>query len=97
MGKVTGFLEYEREVPTRRPIEERVNDYFEIYQDFDDANEPLVQLKSYTLLNLAATYNVRANWQVFGRLNNILDKHYEEVFGYGTLPINFFGGTNFSW
>ncbi|HTB12761.1 MAG TPA: glutamate synthase subunit beta [Bryobacteraceae bacterium] len=37
MGKITGFLEYEREVPTRRPIEERVNDYFEIYQDFEDA------------------------------------------------------------
>ncbi len=37
MGKVTGFLEYEREVPTRRPVDERVNDYFEIYQDFDDA------------------------------------------------------------
>jgi glutamate synthase (NADPH/NADH) small chain len=37
MGKVTGFLEYEREVPTRRPIGERVNDYFEIYQEFDDA------------------------------------------------------------
>jgi glutamate synthase (NADPH/NADH) small chain len=37
MGKVTGFLEYEREVPARRPIEERVNDYFEIYQPFDDA------------------------------------------------------------
>ena len=37
MGKVTGFLEYEREVPTRRPIEERINDYFEIYQDFEDA------------------------------------------------------------
>ncbi len=37
MGKVTGFLEYEREVPARRPVEERVNDYFEIYQDFDDA------------------------------------------------------------
>src|SRR6202451_3265725 len=37
MGKVTGFLEYEREVPTRRPIGERVNDYFEIYEDFEDA------------------------------------------------------------
>src|SRR5580692_3414642 len=36
MGKVTGFLEYEREVPARRPVEERVNDYFEIYQDFGD-------------------------------------------------------------
>jgi glutamate synthase (NADPH/NADH) small chain len=37
MGKVTGFLEFEREVPARRPVEERVNDYFEIYQEFDDA------------------------------------------------------------
>ena len=34
MGKVTGFLEYERELPTRRPVDERVNDWFEIYQDF---------------------------------------------------------------
>ena len=37
MGKVTGFLEYEREVPARRPVVERVNDYSEIYQDFNDA------------------------------------------------------------
>src|SRR3954451_22471622 len=34
MGKVTGFLEYQREVPTRRPVIERVNDWFEIYQEF---------------------------------------------------------------
>jgi glutamate synthase (NADPH/NADH) small chain len=34
VGKVTGFLEYQREVPARRPITERVNDYFEVYQDF---------------------------------------------------------------
>src|SRR6516162_3008688 len=34
MGKVTGFLEYERETPTRRPIGERVNDWFEVYEDF---------------------------------------------------------------
>ena len=34
MGKVTGFLEFERETPARRPVEERVNDWFEIYQDF---------------------------------------------------------------
>src|SRR5712672_1713948 len=34
MGKVTGFMEYARELPTRRPVEERVNDWFEIYQDF---------------------------------------------------------------
>jgi glutamate synthase (NADPH/NADH) small chain len=34
MGKPTGFLEYTRETPTRRPVVERVNDWFEVYQDF---------------------------------------------------------------
>src|SRR5215468_8082445 len=34
MGSVKGFMELERETPTRRPVEERVNDWFEIYQDF---------------------------------------------------------------
>ncbi len=34
MGKDTGFLEYTRELPTRRPVADRINDYFEIYRDF---------------------------------------------------------------
>ncbi len=37
MGKATGFLEYARETPERRPIVERVNDWFEVYQDFPAA------------------------------------------------------------
>jgi len=36
MGKTTGFLEYTRELPSRRPVTERVNDWFEIYQPFPD-------------------------------------------------------------
>ncbi len=36
MGKVTGFLEYTRELPQRRPVDERVKDYFEIYQPFPE-------------------------------------------------------------
>ena len=36
MGKVTGFLEYQRQTPQRRPVAERVNDYFEVYQPFSD-------------------------------------------------------------
>jgi glutamate synthase (NADPH/NADH) small chain len=36
MGKTTGFLEYSRELPQRRPVLERVNDWFEIYQDFPE-------------------------------------------------------------
>jgi glutamate synthase (NADPH/NADH) small chain len=36
VGKVTGFKEYAREVPERRSIEVRVNDYFEVYQPFPE-------------------------------------------------------------
>ena len=36
MGKTTGFLEYTRELPARRPPAERVHDWFEIYQPFPD-------------------------------------------------------------
>jgi glutamate synthase (NADPH) small chain len=36
VGKVTGFKEYAREVPERRPVEVRVNDYFEVYQPFPE-------------------------------------------------------------
>ena len=36
MGKVTGFMEHSREMPARRPIEERVNDFREVYQEFPE-------------------------------------------------------------
>jgi len=36
MGKVTGFKEYPREIPQRRPVHERVNDWFEIYVHFPE-------------------------------------------------------------
>jgi len=36
MGKETGFLEYARELAARRPVTERVNDWFEIYLDFPE-------------------------------------------------------------
>lgn len=38
MGKPTGFLEFERALPGRRPAEERVKDWFEIYQEFPQAS-----------------------------------------------------------
>ncbi|HXX17821.1 MAG TPA: glutamate synthase subunit beta [Candidatus Acidoferrum sp.] len=36
MGKVTGFMEYMRETPTRRDVKERTHDYFEVYQPYPD-------------------------------------------------------------
>ncbi len=38
MGKPTGFMEIAREVPSRRPVAQRVNDWFEVYQPFPDAS-----------------------------------------------------------
>ena len=36
MGKPTGFLEYKRETPGRRPVEERVHDWHDVYREFSD-------------------------------------------------------------
>jgi len=36
MGKDNGFLEYARELAPRRPVSQRVNDWFEIYLDFPE-------------------------------------------------------------
>src|SRR6202046_401780 len=36
MGKDTGFFEYTRETPARRPPAQRINDWFEVYQDFPE-------------------------------------------------------------
>ena len=36
MGKTTGFMEYPRELSQRRPVTQRVNDWFEIYVDFPE-------------------------------------------------------------
>ncbi len=36
MGKVTGFKEYTRETPTRRPVEDRLDDFLEVYQPYPD-------------------------------------------------------------
>jgi glutamate synthase (NADPH/NADH) small chain len=39
MGKVTGFLEIEREQPARRAVDERLHDWLEIYQPFPEEKQ----------------------------------------------------------
>ena len=36
MGKPTGFLEFDRELPGKRDPKSRIDDYKEIYVDFED-------------------------------------------------------------
>ena len=37
MGKITGFLEYPRETPSRRPADLRIKDWFEVYQPMPES------------------------------------------------------------
>ena len=39
MGKVTGFLEIEREQPSRRKVEERLQDWQEVYEPFTEEKQ----------------------------------------------------------
>lgn len=34
MAKVTGFLEFTRETPQRRPVDQRIHDWVEVYEEF---------------------------------------------------------------
>ena len=36
MGKITGFMEYRREVPEERPVADRIRDYRELYKPFPE-------------------------------------------------------------
>ncbi len=47
---------------------------------------------SYTTVRLAASYEVTKNFQIFGRIENLCDKHYHEIYGYKTLGRSFYGG-----
>jgi vitamin B12 transporter len=51
-----------------------------------------IRMPSYTVVNLAASYDLTARFQLFARVNNLLDKQYQEVFGFGTPGVSGFGG-----
>jgi vitamin B12 transporter len=61
-------------------------------EDMDFATMSRVELDSYTLLNLSATYALTDRIQVHGRIENLLDEDYEEVYGYGTAGQSVYGG-----
>lgn len=52
----------------------------------------LVRLHGYTLVDMGATYNLTDKVQVFGRVENQLDAHYQEVFTFATPGRAGYGG-----
>lgn len=67
-------------------------------QDFDFATFPAsrVSLGSYTLVNLATSYTYNKYLSFFGRIENLLNDDYEEIFSYQTPGATAYAGINFS-
>lgn len=51
-----------------------------------------VSLKEYVLVNLNAEYKVLPTVSVFGRIENLIDENYEEIFSFGTPGRAAYGG-----
>ena len=68
-----------------------------IYVGKRDDNDPVswgtrVELDSYTLANCGISYNVTSFLELFGRIENLANREYEEVKGYGTAGRSYYGG-----
>ncbi len=53
--------------------------------DFSTFPSARVALDAYTIIDLRASYDIMNYLTIFGRIENLLDKDYEEILFYGTL------------
>lgn len=67
-----------------------------VREDVDFSTYQRTELKGYVLINLAAHYDVFDFLRLNARVENLLESDYEEVFGYGTAGISFYGGIKIS-
>lgn len=51
-----------------------------------------VTLDSYTVVNIGGSYDINDSVEVFGRVENLFDEDYEEVFGFNTQGVTAFAG-----
>lgn len=62
------------------------------YSDIDYATYTTVGLGSYTLVNVAGSYAILENVEVYARVENLGDAQYEEAFRYGSVGRAAYGG-----
>jgi vitamin B12 transporter len=59
--------------------------------------EQRVTLDAYTLVNLAASYEVKPGVELFGRIENLLDTDYQEIYGFESAGLAAYGGVRFDF
>ncbi len=55
------------------------------------------QAAPYTLVNITAEYRLTANAILFGRVDNLLDRHYQEPIGFLQPSLGIFAGIRVAW
>lgn len=58
----------------------------------DKNGNPVENLDSYTLVNLAGSWQLNPHILLFGRIDNLFDEFYEEAFSYATAGLSAYGG-----
>ncbi len=58
-----------------------------------DNSTNTLKVKPYTKVDLFASYDLTKNFQIFGRIENLLDRKYVEIRGYATPGRSFYAGT----
>jgi vitamin B12 transporter len=65
-------------------------------RSFDDPANT-IPLQSYVLWDVRASYPLRPHLEVYGRIENLTDKHYETAYQYGTLGRAAYAGLRYSF
>lgn len=79
-------------LPLTATVTVRYNGRQRDYAFNEDYSRLLVGMKAFTLVNLNATYDINSHIQLFGRVENLLDKDYQEVFTFETPGRAAYGG-----
>ncbi|MGD0640890.1 MAG: TonB-dependent receptor [Roseiarcus sp.] len=58
---------------------------------------PSVTLAPYAKLDFLANYKFNDSFAMFGRVENVTDARYEEVYDYGTAGRSYYAGISYSW
>jgi vitamin B12 transporter len=53
---------------------------------------PNFDIEDYSFVNIAAEYEINPHMSIFGRIDNLTDEHYAEVFGFPALGRAIYGG-----
>ena len=65
--------------------------------DFSSFPAETAVLAGYTTVDLLGSYRLTSKIELFARVENLFDKNYAQVAGYGTRGVGGFGGVRFKF